>query len=157
MCILLGRWISLDINVDYMFGQQNANEQGNLKCCLCKKYKIENMSVYRLLCSWLTKVNRWQFWERTELRKIPYNYSRSWWRANSPSPKVLSSQHILNVKELKIHLFFSFFRAASMAYGGSQDRGHIRAVAASLSHSHSNAGSKLHLISTPQLTAIPDP
>jgi len=33
----------------------------------------------------------------------------------------------------------------------------IRAVAASLHHSHSNAGSKPRLQPTPQLTATPDP
>ena len=44
-----------------------------------------------------------------------------------------------------------------MAYGGSQARGRIRAVATSLSQSHSNAGSELRLQPTPQLTATPDP
>ena len=53
--------------------------------------------------------------------------------------------------------FFSLFRAASMAYGGSQARGGIGAVAASLHHSHSNAGSKPHLRPTSQLRAMPDP
>ena len=43
-----------------------------------------------------------------------------------------------------------------MAYGSSQARGWIRAVAASLHHSHRNAGSELHLQPTPQLMAIPD-
>ena len=37
------------------------------------------------------------------------------------------------------------FRVALMAYGGSQTRGWIRAVAASLCHSHSNTGSEPHL------------
>ena len=40
--------------------------------------------------------------------------------------------------------FFAFSRAASTAHGGSQDRGLIRAVAVSLHHSHSNAGSLTH-------------
>ena len=44
-----------------------------------------------------------------------------------------------------------------MAYGGSQARGLIRAVATSLHHSHSDAGSELHLQPTPQLTATPNP
>ena len=52
--------------------------------------------------------------------------------------------------------FVFFFRIALMAYGGSQARGHIGAVAAGLCHSHSNAGSKLHLQPTPPLTAMPD-
>ena len=56
-------------------------------------------------------------------------------------------------------LFFCccFFRAAPMAYGGSQARGRIGVVAAGLHHSHSNAVSELRLRSTPQLTATPDP
>ena len=43
-----------------------------------------------------------------------------------------------------------------MAYGGSQARGLIRAVAASLHHSHSNARSKPSLQHTPQLMETPD-
>ena len=45
---------------------------------------------------------------------------------------------------------FVFFRAASVAYGGSQARGPIGAVVAGLRQSHSNVGSELHLQSTPQ-------
>ena len=44
-----------------------------------------------------------------------------------------------------------------MAHGNSQARGQIRAVAAGLRHRHSNSGSELHLRSTPQLSAMPDP
>ena len=50
-----------------------------------------------------------------------------------------------------------FFCATLTAYGSSQARGQIRAVAASLHHSHSNMGSELHLRPIPQLTATPDP
>ena len=46
---------------------------------------------------------------------------------------------------------FCAFRAASIAYGGSQDRGQIRAMATGLGHSHSNARSELHLWPTLQL------
>ena len=52
---------------------------------------------------------------------------------------------------------FSLFRATPLAYGGSQARGPIGAVAASLCQSHSNSGSELHLQTTPQLTAMLDP
>ena len=52
-------------------------------------------------------------------------------------------------------LYCLFFRATSMAYGGSQSRGLIGA--ASLPHSHSNARSEPYLQPTPQLMAIPDP
>ena len=53
--------------------------------------------------------------------------------------------------------FFSLFRAIPAAYGGSQGRGQIGAVAAGLHHSHSNEGSELRLPPTPQLTVMPDP
>ena len=56
---------------------------------------------------------------------------------------------------------FAFSRAtpiyAPVAYGGSQTRGRIGAVAASLHQSHSNAGSEPRLQPTPQLTATLDP
>ena len=58
-----------------------------------------------------------------------------------------------------IYLFclFLFSRAAPSAYGGSQARGPIGAVAASLHHSHSHARSELNLRPTSQLTAMLDP
>ena len=52
---------------------------------------------------------------------------------------------------------FCLFRAPPSAYGGSQARGRIRAVAAGLRHSHSNAQSELCLPPTPQVTATLDP
>ena len=42
----------------------------------------------------------------------------------------------------KSSFFFFFFMAAPEAHGSSQVRGLIRAVATSLHHSHSNAGSE---------------
>ena len=52
---------------------------------------------------------------------------------------------------------FAFFRAAPVAYGDSQARGLIGAVAAGLHHSHSNTRSEPHLQPTPLLKATPDP
>ena len=52
---------------------------------------------------------------------------------------------------------FAISRATSVAYGGSQARGLIGAVAAGLHHSHSNMGAEPHLPPTPQLKAMPDP
>ena len=52
-------------------------------------------------------------------------------------------------------VFLPLSRAAPAAYGGSQARGPIGAVAASLRQSHSNVGSEPRL--QPQLTAMPDP
>ena len=62
----------------------------------------------------------------------------------------------------ELYLFFGgvfllFLWAASVAYGGSQARGRIGAVAAGLCQSHSNVGSEPSLQPTPQLTATPDP
>ena len=53
--------------------------------------------------------------------------------------------------------FFAFSRATPVAYGRSQARGRIGAVAAGLHHSHSNAGSEPCLLPIPQLTAMLDP
>ena len=53
-------------------------------------------------------------------------------------------------------LFYPF-RAAPTAYGGSQARSLIGAVAAGLCHSHSNIRSEPHVRPTPQLMAMPDP
>ena len=52
---------------------------------------------------------------------------------------------------------FAFSRAAPAAYGGSQARDQIGAVAAGLRQSHSNARSEHYLQPTPQLIAMPDP
>ena len=56
-----------------------------------------------------------------------------------------------------ISFFFVFFRAALVAYGGSQARGSIRAVASSLHQSHINVGSEPSLQPTPQLMATLGP
>ena len=62
-----------------------------------------------------------------------------------------------------LYLFFflfclsCLFRAVPVAYGGSQARGRIGAVADRLLQSHSNVGSKLRLQPIPQLTETPDP
>ena len=56
-----------------------------------------------------------------------------------------------------IFVFLPFLGPLLMAYGGSQARGRIGAVAAGLHPSHSNAGSEPSLQPTPQLTAMPDP
>ena len=51
----------------------------------------------------------------------------------------------------------SFLRATLEAYGGSQAKGLIGAIAAGLQHSHSNMRSKSRLQPTPQLMATLDP
>ena len=57
---------------------------------------------------------------------------------------------------LFIYLFL-LYRAALVAYGGSQARAPIRAVAAGLLQSHRNVGSQPCLRPTPQLMSVPDP
>ena len=59
--------------------------------------------------------------------------------------------------EVGTFFFFCLFRAAHVAYEGSQARGHIRAVAARLHHNHSNARSELCLQPTPHLAATLNP
>ena len=51
----------------------------------------------------------------------------------------------LHTMILYLFLSFVFLRAASEAYGGSQARGRIRAVATGLRQSHSNVASEPHL------------
>ena len=53
--------------------------------------------------------------------------------------------------------FFLLFRSTPATYRGSQARDPIRATAAGLCHSHSNAGSELHLWPTPQQCQILKP
>ena len=52
--------------------------------------------------------------------------------------------------------FFAVSWATPAAYGSSQARGRIGAVASGLHQSHSNVGSEPCLQLTPQLTAMPD-
>ena len=56
-----------------------------------------------------------------------------------------------------LFLPFVFLRSAPTAHGDCQARGLVRAVAASLCQSHSNARSEPRLLPTPPLTAMPDP
>ena len=53
--------------------------------------------------------------------------------------------------------FFFFLGPYPWAYGGSQARGPVRAVATDLHHSHSKVGSELHVPPTPQLMAMQNP
>ena len=64
-----------------------------------------------------------------------------------------------NFNFIFLNFYFCLFMiswAAPAAYGGSQARGQIGAVATGLRQSHSNAGSEPHLRPTPQLTAMQD-
>ena len=78
-----------------------------------------------------------------------------------PSCLSLSSLSFISIKDYYYYfcvcVFFAISWAASAAYGGSQARGLIGAVAAGPCQSHKNVGSELHLQPTPKLTAMPDP
>ena len=56
------------------------------------------------------------------------------------------STYINELFELFIYSFILLFRATHVAYGSSQDRGWIGAVAAGLHHSHSNIGSSTYWV-----------
>ena len=82
------------------------------------------------------------------LNPYPHGYS---------DPFLLS--HNRNSLEVLFVCFFFVFclcSAAPMGFGGSQARELIRATAAGLHHSHSNARSEPHLRPVPQLMAMLD-
>ena len=75
-------------------------------------------------------------------------------------PCLCLNNRALQVYSTSVHALsscFLLFTAAPMAYGGSQAGGRIGAIATSLHHNHSKAGSEPRLQPTPQLTAMPDP
>ena len=57
---------------------------------------------------------------------------------------------------INLFIYFRLLRATPGAYGGSQARGPIGAVAAGLRQSHSNEESEPRLRPTPQLMAMLD-
>ena len=65
----------------------------------------------------------------------------------------------MNILGFIVLFYFGFclFRATPITYGGSQARGRIKAVAAALCRSHSNARFEPHLWPTPQLMAMLNP
>ena len=56
-----------------------------------------------------------------------------------------------------LFFFFVISWAAPAAYGGSQARGPMGAIAADPCHSHSHVGSQPHLRPAPQVTGTLDP
>ena len=75
--------------------------------------------------------------------------SRCTLRNTEKNCMAITEMHLLfrmRNKWMGFFFFFGFFfRAAPMAYGGSQARGQIGATAASLHHSHSNTRSGARL------------
>ena len=101
-------------------------------------------------------------WVRTSHRGKPRGYGRELHRSWTLTGERLSAASVLvdginymrswtlggQWSAMFIFFFFCLFafsRAALEAYGGSQARGLVGAVATGLRQSHSNAGSKLHL------------
>ena len=82
-------------------------------------------------------------------------------QSRAVSQSLISLMTLFNIY-IYIFVFLSFVVvvaiswAAPVAYGGSQARGRIGAVATGLRQSHRHAGSKPPLQPTPQLTATPD-
>ena len=95
--------------------------------------------------------------------KIPVSLDSLWWPSLykiTPIPFIfcyLPSVCWSNLYHLYLFFFFGLFRAVPEAYGGSQARGLIGAVATGLHHSRSNSGSEPCLRPIPQLMATPDP
>ena len=78
----------------------------------------------------------------------------------TPPIMVIFTKARFHLKNSQFKLFFCLFAifwATPAAYGSSQARGQIRAVATGLRQSHSNAGSKPCLQPTPQLMVMLDP
>ena len=67
----------------------------------------------------------------------------------------MGGSSIEGIYEIFFFNLFAISWATPAAYGVSQARGLIRAVATGLRQSHSNAGSEPRLQPTPQLTATP--
>ena len=70
---------------------------------------------------------------------------------------MLSEIFVVVVVVVVVFVFLPLSWAAPTAYGGSQARSRIGAIAAGLRQSHSNAGSEPCLQPTPQLAATPVP
>ena len=94
-----------------------------------------------------------------DYKKQPYSLSSALFLLSRQPPSILLADSFdiyLQISKYFYCYFFFFFRATLAAYGSSQARGQNGAAAAGLQHSHNNSGSKLHVQSTPQLTATSD-
>ena len=120
-----------------------------------------------VLSSWVPLLNAHLFSHPLIISFIYFHISFSWvwllihypsihhsfsWSVYSPGHSGLAIQI-----DSFFFFFFCLFRAAPKAYGSSQARDPIEAVAIGLRQSHSNTGSEPHLWTTPQLTATLDP
>ena len=126
-------------------------------CFIRKTYTHRNIKL-GCLKSW--KVKEGEIGKVKKKNKVsPFLFSKQEINCNENILTFWSCCHgSVEMKDTGFFCFLLFlFRATPTACRGSQARGRIGAVAASLRHSHSNEGSELHLGPTPQLMATPDP
>ena len=120
----------------------HSDNSGSLTCCTTREHQIFR-ALHFLLWIWIAI---WCLFPSTW--RTPF--------ALSCRAGLLTTNSNLFIWECFNFSSFSFlflFRAIPMVCGSSWDRGWIRAMAVS----HSNGRSELHLRTTPQLTAMPDP
>ena len=75
----------------------------------------------------------------------------------SDLPILCWQDSILTPRQAHLPIFFCLFMATPLAYGDSQSRDQISAIAPGLRHSHSNARSEPCPQPTPQLVAMRNP
>ena len=130
---------------------------------VCRFFLYRMLAMYRVSKSLISFIVIWVFKYVSCLYLLNYIfhilYIYTYYFITLPKPKNKLSLRDPSISNI---IFFSFFflvfsRAAPAAYGVSQPRGLIGAVAAGLHQSHSNWGSKPHLWPAPQLTATLDP
>ena len=99
---------------------------------------------------------------RFQRRPMKWNTDDEW-KVKSTLPLIAVTPFLpgffcspLPLKKLTL-FFFGLFRATLAAYGSSQSRGQIGAVAVGLCHSHSNPRSEQCLQTIQQLTTTHDP
>ena len=118
------------------------------------KYSLYSVEICSLYTPWdiasLDIKNKKDFLNLEDLIFLPLLVYKLWFSKCLLRNSLLS--HLTSAAN-----FFSLFRVAPMAYGGSQARGPIGAVAAGRHPSQSNIRSHPCLGPTPQLMAMPHP
>ena len=140
------------IHYSNVIKSRHENNLSTSSCQLKQIYSTHRCYTSRIYSSWkwcpIYKVfnklmNKWMSERKMNKRNQTWNH------------RTVFKLNIRNVFFFFVFFFFFwsfFFRVAPMAYGGSQARGAIRAVAASLHQSYSNVGSKPHLRPTDEPT-----
>ena len=135
--------------------KQYCNEHWG--ACIFLNYGVLQIDAQKWDC-WITRQFHFQYCE-----ELPFCFPQWIYPFTFPplvyegSPFSASSPAFIVYRLFFFCFAFLLFRATSEAYGRSQARGPIRAVAAGLHHRQSNTRSKPRLRPTPQLTAMLDP